>query len=497
LIAALCAVYAAVRLWRLTDSCLWFDEIFGVHAAEHTWSGMWWFVAQDLIHPPLFYAFLKIWIGIGGESLLWLRLFPVFFSALALVPFLYLCRELKLKASATLVALALFAVNGSLIKYAQEVRMYSVLLCLALFSIWLFARFFYRGKNIWILTTVNVLLVYTHYFGWLIVLSEVIAIAALQRIKIRHMLTMSGILIAAYVPWLIAIWRAANGGSDVGQNIGWIGRPGFQEIFNFIFDLVEPFHFQVNTVDSATIFWVSLPIFVVFLIAKALYLKGKNGEERERLVNLSILIGLPITAAFLVSWLSPYSVWGSRHLIVVFAPVAILFAMYLSEIRSAAVRNVLFGVIAVSTIAAFAHKAANAPQEQIWCEWEKSIEGRADQMDGGVYVFEDLAAYHLWFATRLPNTTITKVNGVEGIVEDKAYFLPRGSQDAVSVIHATDLPNASEMQGEKIYFAFRERKWNEFHQPILFFREKGYKVKQVFESETVNGMRVFLGEAAR
>src|SRR5688572_19542899 len=186
LIGALVLIYVAVRLWRLTDSCLWFDEIFGVHAAEHSWSGMFWFVAQDLIHPPLFYVLLKFWIAIGGEGLAWLRLFPVFFSALSMVPFLYLCRELKLPTRATLVALALFAVNGPLIKYAQEVRMYSLLLCLSLFSIWLFARFFNRGKNIWVLTLVNILLVHTHYFGWLLVLSEVIAILVLQRIKIRH-----------------------------------------------------------------------------------------------------------------------------------------------------------------------------------------------------------------------------------------------------------------------------------------------------------------------
>ena len=55
LIGSLCLLYVAVRLWRLTDACLWFDEIFGVHATEHSWGGMLWFVAQDLIHPPLFW----------------------------------------------------------------------------------------------------------------------------------------------------------------------------------------------------------------------------------------------------------------------------------------------------------------------------------------------------------------------------------------------------------------------------------------------------------
>src|SRR5437764_10434017 len=89
---ALLALYVAARLWRLTASCLWFDEIFSVHAARHTWSGLWRFAAADLIHPPLFYALLKLWTEAGGESLLWLRLFPALTSIAALVPLLLLAR---------------------------------------------------------------------------------------------------------------------------------------------------------------------------------------------------------------------------------------------------------------------------------------------------------------------------------------------------------------------------------------------------------------------
>src|ERR1044072_2774624 len=68
--------FVLARLLRLTSSCLWFDEIFSVHAARHTWADLVKFAAADIIHPPLFYALLKIWIAIGGESILWLRLLP-------------------------------------------------------------------------------------------------------------------------------------------------------------------------------------------------------------------------------------------------------------------------------------------------------------------------------------------------------------------------------------------------------------------------------------
>ncbi|MBA2494285.1 MAG: glycosyltransferase family 39 protein, partial [Acidobacteria bacterium] len=194
-LAAVCLVYISLRFWHLTDSCLWFDEIFSVHAAEHDWFSLFSFVALDLIHPPLFYVFLKLWISIGGESLFWLRFSSVLFSIIALIPFYLLCRQLKLKYPAVALALIIFAVNGYLVKYAQEVRMYSLLLCLSLFSIWLFARFLNVGKGIWFLTVVNILLVYTQYFGWFVVVAEVCAGLFLQRIKIRRILTMFGLTV--------------------------------------------------------------------------------------------------------------------------------------------------------------------------------------------------------------------------------------------------------------------------------------------------------------
>lgn len=95
IIASIFVVYVLLRLWNLTDSCLWFDEIFSAHVAELDWQNFVRLVAQDLTHPPLFYFLLKIWVAIGGENLFWLRFFPVFFSVLAVVPFLLLCREVK------------------------------------------------------------------------------------------------------------------------------------------------------------------------------------------------------------------------------------------------------------------------------------------------------------------------------------------------------------------------------------------------------------------
>ena len=197
-IAAICLIYVAIRVWRLDESCLWFDELFSVHAAEHDWGSLFSFVAKDLIHPPLFYIVLKVWIAAGGESVFWLRLLPVAFSALAIFPFVRLCRELKLSTPVIFLSLFLLAINGALIKYTQTLRMYSMLMFLALVSMWLFARYFRRGKNFVWLVIANVLLVYTHYFGWLVIGTEIAAILIFQRIKWRRMVVMLAIAVASF-----------------------------------------------------------------------------------------------------------------------------------------------------------------------------------------------------------------------------------------------------------------------------------------------------------
>ena len=263
IISLICLIYVFLRFQNLTDSCLWFDEIFSVHAAEHSFLNLIWFVAQDLIHPPLFYVLLKIWISLGSENLFWLRSFPVLFSAIALIPFFFLCRQLKLSLSTITLSLAFLASSGSLIKYAQEVRMYSLLMCLSLFSIWLFARFFNVGKGIWVLTLVNILLVYTHYFGWFVAIAEVLAIFYLQRIKIGQISTMFAITLLSFAPWILAVWEASKINSNFGQNLGWASKPDVPTLFQFLLNLIEPFYYQSSSIDAGSVYLVTIPLLLI------------------------------------------------------------------------------------------------------------------------------------------------------------------------------------------------------------------------------------------
>ena len=469
IIAALAVFYVAVRLWRLSDSCLWFDEIFSVHAAGHEWSSLFWFVAQDLIHPPLFYALLKLWIGVGGESVFWLRLLPVVFSTLAIFPFVRLCRELKFGTPVVLLSLFLMAVNGALIKYTQTLRMYSMRMLMALLSMWLFARYFNRGKSFVLLLIVNVLLVYTHYFGWLVIGTEIGAILIFQRIKWRRAVVMTAIVSASFIPWLIVLWQAARSGSDLSQNIAWQTRPRLRELFTFAIDLVEPLYFQASNIEPPSIYLISIPLLFLAVAVLVFYLvEWKNEAQKQSVFLLLLFAGVPFLIAFIASWILPHSVWGTRHMIIILPPVLILFANTIS-LPGKIVRMAAVSIVVGLSMIALAVEARRQMPVHVWCAWNDVAENiRSRPGPTEIYAFENLVAYHLWFALRDSDRFhVSVIKGVDARTDDETYFLPRGFEK----VSKKEVP---EVTDERLWLAFRTSKFGEDALILETFGRLGY-----------------------
>ena len=528
LTAGLVCLYAAARLWRLTAACLWFDELFSVHAARHGWGDLWRFVAADLIHPPLFYALLKVWVATGGESLQWLRLFPALASVAAVVPLLLLARELRLGARATNLALLVAAANGYLIKYAQEVRMYGLLLLLTLTSLWLFARLLGRAGPARGLTValafVNLLLVYTHYYGWLVVACEVAFVLLTDRRRLRALLLSAGALAICYVPWVAACASAAGAGGGLAQNIGWIARPGARELVHLFALFNEPFYFRQSSAEPVYARGGALFGLLLVGLPVAALLVGVLRERRARAVTdegdveaspsaagtettdgavafLTLFAALPVALAFAASYVLPQSVWGTRHLVVAYAPYALLAGLALGRLRPLWWRGAALTLLCCWLAAAAALALVRRDAPYVWCAWDGLAASAARDTVGAaraveesaagpsnVYAFEDLVAYHLWFALERGRTAgrfrVVSVKGAPGLAEDPAYFLPRGF-DGVAV------SGADALGGERFWVAFRDTSWDESRQPLKLIRERGYRAGRVYET-AAQGQRAFL-----
>jgi hypothetical protein len=546
LTALLVALYAAVRLWHLTATCLWFDEIFSVHAARHSWAGLWSFAAADLIHPPLFYALLKLWAAAFGDSLLWLRLFPALTAIAALVPFLLLARELRLTLAETNAALLLMAANGYLVKYAQELRMYSLLLLLTLASLWLLAKLTGSARDMrerpprqlgrppdstrrapaklfLALGLVNLLLVYTHYYGWLVVACEGALLLFKDRRRLPPFLLTVAALALLFAPWVAACAQASGEGGGLAQNVGWIARPRAAELAEAFALFNEPFYFQQSSDQPLYarggallgLLLVGLPILA--LLARALRggknectrpadiehegerqgsVEGESERRRDAVVFLALFTLLPVVLAFAASLVLPFSVWGTRHLIVAAGPYFMLAGVALARLRPLWLKSGALVLLCCWYFFVGALLLATRGEgDYIWCAWESLARSalrdetgtRAAARTVNLYAFEDLVAYHLWFALDSAHATGVRVvvlKGVPGVAEDPAYFLPRRF-DGVTPARADTIND------ERFWAAFRDAAWDESRPPLSLFAARGYRAERVYET-AAQGQRAFL-----
>jgi hypothetical protein len=172
----------------------------------------------------------------------------------------------------------------------------------------------------------------------------------------------------------------------------------------------------------------------------------------------------------------------------VIVPALLLISACVMGVGNALIRTGLTaGILIISTAAFIAH--ANRPHQQfIWCAWEELAEQIPDGSPQTIYAFEDLIAYHLWFATRnRPDVTVTKVEN-SMIAEDRSYFLPRRFEGVKKAAPDTVA------RGEHFWVAFRDIRWDERHPPLSMLLNSNNKVKREHHVDVNGQLKAFIVE---
>ena len=380
-------LFITARLWRLSIYSWRPDDIFSLRAACHGWGDLLPFVVQDVVHPPLFYLLLKAWVSAGGESQLWLRLLPVLIAVAAIYPFFLLCRELGLGAAEINLAMVLMAVNGYLIYYAQELRMYSLLLFLTLWSLWLFIKFFNAAGSPWkhlpALFIVNLLLVYTQYYGWLIVGTESSFLLVWKRHKLSWFSVSVAILIICFSPWAYAVARvAARRGLD--PNIGSFHRP------NLIEDFVAYYVILTGPLRPlwATFLGLTLVGYSFLLWFAQVHAKNSSGNKSQVVVLywLVFFSFLPSLFSYSASQTLSQSIWGTRFLIIVAIPYLMLVAVAVCRLHPSWLRQAGISlVVAWASMAGF--QEVNRSNKNAWEPVVRQMIGVEQSQANGIVVY--------------------------------------------------------------------------------------------------------------
>ncbi len=126
-----------VRLPRITELDVWFDEVALLFQTQMSYSQIWTF-CKDENFPPLYGWILKFWGELApGDN--WFRLLSALFGSI-IPPVAYLLgREIKDRSLGLLLAGACL-ISLPLLFYAQNIRMYSLWVLMACFSYWALMR---------------------------------------------------------------------------------------------------------------------------------------------------------------------------------------------------------------------------------------------------------------------------------------------------------------------------------------------------------------------
>jgi mannosyltransferase len=441
--------FAAYRLPELTRYSLWFDEVFAVTLAQMGWLEMLGAAIRDRTNPPLFYVLLKLWTGLGGESVAWMRLLPCLFAIGAGPLIVQLARRTGCL-TAGLAATAAGAASPLLVFLSNEIRGYSLLLFLSALTMISFARVVEtigweakleaegsspnglgdvapeRRRRIVLFALCALALVYTHYFGWLL-LGALMSVAWLWfRPMLTPLLFAAGAVGFMFAPWAISVWVASQGVAAPLANVSWISMPTAGDLPRFYDALVA----RVLTPQTA---WVGL--IVLAMVAAGLVARFRSGTDRTtpallRTSALCLLAIVPVLVAFVASVAADRPIFVPRYLVVA-AP-----AWWLLLGSAASANSGLAAAFTVFTLTAGALREARGGEKIQWDDVVQAISRDAGPAGGTIYSLEGFTALPAAFYARGGGTSL-EVRPVGDLMSMKspAWLVVRtGAHDSSAVL---------------------------------------------------------------
>lgn len=209
---ALTAAAAFLRLYRLGDSAMWFDELATVELALHDdgFVGVWKSVMEwGYPHPPLFSLILHGVFRVLPVSEFTARIVPAF-SAILSVPLLYRYIAGAVGTRAALLGAGAMALSPYHMFYSQEARPYTLSLLLVLVTWLVVRRALQEGGLRWwaIHTLCLVVLFYLHFFNVCIIAGEglyVLIARHKERKKIIAFLASGLVALLLFLPALLSV----------------------------------------------------------------------------------------------------------------------------------------------------------------------------------------------------------------------------------------------------------------------------------------------------
>jgi mannosyltransferase len=316
-------VLSLVLRTRALGSSLWMDEGLSIGIASQHFFDIPGILRQDG-SPPLYYLLLNLWMNAFGHGPGETQGLSVAVAVL-MVPAGLWAGWTLFGRRAGLFAAALAAVNPWITVYAEETRMYALMMLLSLVITAAFVHVFvYRRRGYLPLFIVTLaLMIYTHNWGLFVAAGLLcgLGVVLLEEHEGRRQLLRDGAIAFGvagllYLPWLPTLaYQVQHTGAP------WLNPPRFGAPVQISKSLLGG--------GAAT---VALVLGAGSGLADSLRRRVSDDRERWAVVGLSTVFVGTLLVAWLFSQVSP--AWTTRYLGVSLGPLILLSALGLARARN-------------------------------------------------------------------------------------------------------------------------------------------------------------------
>ena len=303
---------------RALGASLWMDEGLSIGIASQPFLDIPGILRQDG-SPPLYYMLLHGWMELVGNGPAETQGLSTAIALLAVPGGLWAGWSLFGR-RAGLICAALAAVNPFLTAYAQETRMYSLMVVLSLLTTAAFLHVFvYRDRRYLPMVIVLIAaMLYTHSWGIFVTAGAVLTFALVwvrsddRRPLLKDAALVFGIAFLLYVPWIpTLLYQAAHTGAP------WLNSPRFGVAIQV----------SKSLLGGGT---VTVALLLAAGSGLAAVAAGRTEDRERRAALAAIALGVfTLSVAWLFSQVSP--AWTTRYLGVALGPLLILSALGLAR----------------------------------------------------------------------------------------------------------------------------------------------------------------------
>jgi mannosyltransferase len=303
---------------RAIGASLWMDEGLSIGIGSQHLFDIPHVLRQDG-SPPLYYMLLSVWMNVFGSGPKDTQGLSVAIALLGVPAGLWAGWSLFGR-RAGYIAAALFAFNGFLTAYAQETRMYALMIVLSLLVTAAFLHVFVyrRRRYLPLFAGVLALMMYTHNWGLFVAAGAVAALVPCylesqdRRPLVRDALIGFGGAGLLYLPWLpTLLWQVKHTGAP------WLNAPRFG----------APIQISKSLLGGGT----PTTAFLLgggFGLAAILQRRTDRDESMAIVAAATLCIGT-LAIAWVFSQISP--AWTTRYLGVALGPILLLAALGLAR----------------------------------------------------------------------------------------------------------------------------------------------------------------------